>query len=150
MDAAFTPIERLLAEQACRDLVLQTAARTDAGDPDGFAALFTTDAVLVRPNGQTLQGQEAIAAAYRNRPAGRLTRHLICGTCITRSETEGIEAVTQVLLWVGDAGSEAGTYGRLVQQQVLGAFEDGFVCTPQGWRIAKRNASFTLHALTPG
>lgn len=150
MDTAFTPMARLLAEQACRDVVLQTAACTDAGDPEGFAALFTADAVLVRPSGQALQGHEAIAAAYRNRPAGRITRHLICGTRITDSGPEVIEAVTQVLLWVGDAADEAGAYGRPAQQQVLGAFDDRLVHTPQGWRIARRTASFTLHAPVPG
>jgi len=146
MAAEAASVARLLAEQACRDVVLQTAARTDAGDAQGFAALFMPDALLVRPSGQKLQGSEAIAAAYRSRPAGRITRHLICGTCVTASGPEVIEAVTQVLLWVGEAASDAGAYGRPALQQVLGAFDDRFVCTAQGWRIARRTASFALHA----
>lgn len=140
-----TPLERLLVEQACRDLVQQAVARTDAQDHDGFAALFTADAVLVRPNGQALNGRHAIVASYRERPANRITRHLLCGTGFTRCDDEVAEATTQVLLWTGDANDEAGAFGRRSPRQVLGAFEDRFVRSAEGWRIAHRVASFTLY-----
>jgi ketosteroid isomerase-like protein len=140
-----TPLDRLLIEQACRDLVQQAAARTDAQDHAGFAALFTPGAVLVRPNGQSLLGREAIEASYRARPADRITRHLLCGTVFGACEADAAQATTQVLLWSGDAESELGPFGRRSPQQVLGAFEDRLEHTPEGWRIAHRVASFTLY-----
>src|SRR6218665_1893845 len=42
-------VDRMLAEQACRDLVVQAAAFTDAQSHEDFAALFTEDGVLIRP-----------------------------------------------------------------------------------------------------
>lgn len=43
-------IDTLIAEDACRVLVLKGAEAVDAGDAVGFAALFTPDGVLVRPD----------------------------------------------------------------------------------------------------
>lgn len=141
-----TPLERLLIEQACRDLVQQAAARTDGQDHEGFAALFTADALLQRPGGAALQGREAIVAAYRERPANRMTRHLLCGTLFGDCGPEAAAATTQVLLWSGDADDAPGPFGRWSPRQVLGQFEDRFVRTPEGWRIARRVASFTLYS----
>lgn len=139
-----TPLDRLLIEQACRDLVQQAAAHTDAQAHDAFAALFTPDAVLVRPNGTALHGREAIVVSYRERPAQRITRHLLCGTLFSACGDAAAAATTQVLLWSGDSLDAAGPFGRPSPRQVLGAFEDRFVATPEGWRIAHRVASFSL------
>lgn len=144
-----TPIDRLLAEQACRDLVQHAAARTDAQDHDGFVALFTADAVLVRPAGAALNGREAILSSYRERPANRITRHLLCGTLFSDCSAEAASAVTQVLLWSGDANDAPGAFGRPSPRQVLGTFEDRFAKTPDGWRIAHRVASFVLYTERP-
>lgn len=140
-----TPLDRWTVEQACRDLVQQAVACTDAQDHDGFAALFTPDAVLVRPNGAALSGRAAIVASYRERPANRLTRHLLCGTLFTACSSETATATTQVLLWSGDLNDPVGPFGRPSPRQVLGAFDDRFVRTPDGWRIAHRVASFALY-----
>ncbi|WP_265288391.1 nuclear transport factor 2 family protein [Verminephrobacter eiseniae] len=67
-------VDRMLAEQACRDLVVQAAAFTDAQSHEDFAALFTEDGVLIRPGSEHIQGQAAIIESYRSRPAGRITR----------------------------------------------------------------------------
>jgi hypothetical protein len=140
-------VRQALADQACRDLVLRAAWLNDAGDHEHFAALFAENATLQRPQGEALTGRASIVAAYQQRPAHRLTRHLICGTHITARSPHSVEAVSQVLLWVGDARHEAGAYGRPAQQQVLGAFEDRFALGPAGcWLIARRVASFSLHA----
>lgn len=44
-------VQRLLAEQACRDLVLAAADAVDGRDYPALAALFESDRVLVRPDG---------------------------------------------------------------------------------------------------
>src|SRR6218665_3426516 len=70
-------VDRMLAEQACRDLGVQAAAFTDAQSHEDFAALFTEDGVRIRPGPEHIQGQAAIIESYRSRPAGRITRPLI-------------------------------------------------------------------------
>jgi hypothetical protein len=70
----------MIAEQACRDLVILAAKLTDAKDHKGFAALFADDGVLVRPGAPALQGYQAILDSYRTRPSERITRHLISNT----------------------------------------------------------------------
>ncbi|VVD73663.1 nuclear transport factor 2 family protein [Pandoraea communis] len=138
-------LEALLAKQACHDLVMRFVACNDRRDPQGLAALFAENGVLVRPNGDTLAGPAAIAAAYADRPADRLTRHLVGNVLIdVTSPTSAIGSST-VLLWSGSAQDTPGPFGRPAQgRQVMGEFEDTFVRTAQGWRIARREARFTF------
>lgn len=139
-------LPRLLAEAACRELVLRAAALADAGQAEALAALFTTDARLTRPGGLLLQGRDAIARTYRERAPHRLTSHLVCGTLFDSLTGEEARATSRVLLWSGDGRSEVGPYGRPADpRQVVGRFEDRFVNTPEGWRIAERVACFDLH-----
>lgn len=134
------------AEHACAQLVLRAAALADAQRPDELAALFTTDAHLLRPGGQALVGRAAIAQAYRERPAHRLTVHLVCGTLFDTVGPLKAAATSHVLLWVGDARSPEGPQGRAAEaRQVVGRFIDRFVRLPEGWRSAKREACFDLH-----
>ncbi|MDR3400180.1 MAG: nuclear transport factor 2 family protein [Pandoraea sp.] len=138
-------LDALLAKQACHDLVMRFVACNDRRDPHGLAALFAEKGVLVRPNGDTLVGPAAIAAAYADRPADRLTRHLVGNVLIdVTSPTSAIGSST-VLLWSGSAQDTPGPFGRPAQgRQVMGEFEDTFVRTAQGWRIARREARFTF------
>ncbi|WP_449413928.1 nuclear transport factor 2 family protein [Pandoraea soli] len=138
-------LDALLAKQACHDLVMRFVACNDRRDPMGLAALFAQTGVLVRPNGETLVGPEAIAAAYAERPADRLTRHLVGNVLIdVTSPTSAIGSST-VLLWSGSTHDAPGPFGRPAQgRQVMGEFEDTFVLTAGGWRIARRQAHFTF------
>ena len=52
-------IDRLLARQACLDLVLRAAAFADAGDAQALAQLFAEDGQLQRPGGEVLGGRAA-------------------------------------------------------------------------------------------
>lgn len=146
MNESTSPQLQLLVEKACRDLVMDAAARTDAQDHAGLAALFTPDAVLVRPGAAPLQGRAAIEASYRERPAERLTAHLVCGIRLTLGGDARASAVTQVLVWSGSRADEAGPMGRpAAARQALGQFEDSFELTAEGWRIARRVARFALY-----
>lgn len=143
-----TTLAELLAREACRDLVLEAAAAVDAHEPDALAALFTEDAVLLRPGGEPLQGRAAIRDAYAGRPATRITRHVVSNQRVTLS-ADGASARVQslVLLWSGDASDAAGAQGRPARgPQVLGEFDDRMQLAGDRWRIAERRASFLLHA----
>lgn len=139
-------LERLLAERACTRLVLLAAAHVDRGEPAALAALFTPDGVLVRPGGATLQGRAAIQSAYEQRPAERITRHLVSNTLIDLVSDGEARAQSQVLLWTGSTSDVVGPRGRPASAgPVVGTFDDRFVKTPEGWRIDHRTASFALH-----
>ena len=144
---SLAPIDRLLIESACRDLVARAAAFTDAPDAARFAALFTADARLLRPNGDVLDGPAAIEAAYRARPAERITRHLVAHSVVEIESPTAARATSCILLWSGSQGDAAGPFGRpAAARQVVGEFDDRFALAPDGWRIARREARFILHA----
>jgi ketosteroid isomerase-like protein len=139
-------MRRLLDEAACRELVLRAAALADGGQPDALAAVFTGDAHLTRPNGVVLEGREAIARAYRDRPGHRITVHLVCGTLFDEVGPDHASATSRVLLWAGDLRAGSGPQGRAAEgRQVVGRFVDRFVRTAEGWRIDRRVACFDLH-----
>lgn len=139
-------LQRLMDEAACRALVLQSAALADRGEAEALAALFTDNAPLTRPNGAVLEGRAAIAQAYRQRPAQRLTVHLLGGTLFDEIGPDHARATTPVLLWAGDQRDAPGPQGRPAEaRQIVGHFRDDFVRTEAGWRIARRAASFALH-----
>jgi uncharacterized protein (TIGR02246 family) len=140
-----SPVEQMLAKQACRDLVAQAALLTDTRNHEGFAALFTDDGVLIRPAAQPLQGHAAIVASYRAKPAERITRHLISNTLVTLESETLAHATSCVLLWTGLESDMAGPFGRPAQaRQLIGELEDRFLLTPKGWRIHRREARFIL------
>lgn len=135
----------LLAEQACRDLVVRAARFTDSRAYDDLARLFTEDGVLLRPGGAPLQGRDAIVASYRSRPAERLSRHLICNSLVHLETDTTARGTSSVLLWSGLRTDEPTAWGRPAQPlEVLGEFEDVFSLTSAGWRISRREASFVL------
>lgn len=140
-----TDMQRLSVESECRQLVLRSALMVDQRDYVSLAALFAENAELIRPNGQLLQGRAAIIEAYAQRPASRLTRHLLFGSVFNWDGADQAVMMTPVLLWSGDAGDEPGPFGRPARgQQVVGEFADRFIRTAEGWRIGKRVARFEM------
>ena len=137
-------LERLLAEQDCRNLVYRAAAHADQGEPSALAELFTDDAVLVRPGAQPLTGRDAIRAAYAQRAAERITRHLVAQTLIAFPAPDLAQGLSLVQLWIGSTAAP-GPYGFCAPVQRVGEIEDCFALTPLGWRIARREARFVLH-----
>jgi len=144
MDLALA--QRLEIEDGCTRLVARAAALSDAGDHVAFSDLFCADGVLVRPDGSALNGPAAILAAYLQRPAHRMTRHVISGTLFSEVSATDCRAISLVTLWACDNRVPAGPLGRpLSQPLVLGEFEDWFRFDNEGWRIARREARFLIH-----
>lgn len=138
--------QRVLIEHACCKLVLQAAAFADASDAAQLAALFTTEGVLVRPSAGALIGRQAIEASYAERPANRITRHLVTNTLVDAESAVHAQALSSVLLWSANADHEPGRLGRRAQGgQVVGEFRDTIVLTDDGWRIARREAHFLMY-----
>ena len=138
-------MQRMLVEHACAGLVHRAATLTDRPAPDEFAALFTMNAELVRPNGDAVIGRPEIEASYRARSADRLTRHLITTVVVDVESSTSARGKSVALLWSGSLNDSAGPFGRPAHaRQVVGEFEDQFELTAEGWRIARRQAQFLL------
>jgi uncharacterized protein (TIGR02246 family) len=139
-------LQTLLAESACRDVVLAAADAVDRNDPDGLAALFAPDGVLVRPDGTRLVGRDAVRAAYAARPADRLTQHLVCNHRLAVQADGTVRSVARVLLVTGRWSDAPTPRGRPMDAPPqVGVIEDRLERTPEGWRIAERQARFELH-----
>jgi uncharacterized protein (TIGR02246 family) len=114
--------------------ILQLVARADAcaiaRDADGYAALFTDDAVMDGDMG-TVEGRgalrNAVARVWAAEPAGTL--HLTLNAVLDESRAE--PAVDSVMLLVG-TGSSPGVLGSARVRQTVRH-------TPSGWRISTRS-----------
>lgn len=134
-------------EQACRDTVLRAALAQDRQEWEAFAAFFTADARLLRPDGQVLAGRDAICAAYASRSQERLTRHLVTSTLVDRQGADIASALSMVLVWSGHRADAPGPQGRPAHgPALLGEFDDRLRRGDDGrWRIRQREARFVLH-----
>jgi len=140
-----TPESTLAAKLACQDLIVKFAVLNDARDAAGLAELFADDGVMIRPDGSRLEGRAVIAAAYADKPADRLTCHLVANVLVDVQSENEASGTSSVLLWSASAADEAGPFGRpAAARQVVGEFHDRFVKTESGWRIAERRARFTM------
>lgn len=140
-------LRRATAIAGCCDTIARAARLADLQQHEAFAALFTEDAELQRPGGAWLRGREAILAAYRERPAERLTRHLIAGTVVDLLADGDAAALSTVLLWSGVRTDPDGPSGRPVRgPRRVGEFDDRLRRGDDGvWRIVRRHACFVLH-----
>jgi ketosteroid isomerase-like protein len=135
-----TPAERQIIEWECRQLALRFTAHSDRQEWQAACALLTEDAVFARPTDpdKPLVGRAVIQAAFEARPAERITRH-ICTNLIMNAHSES-QATGQLyaLLYMGDASDEDKAIVIASEKQLIGEFEDDYVRTEDGWRIAKR------------
>ena len=139
-------LEILLAEKACRDLVVAAAAAVDGQDYAGLVQLFSADASLTRPDGSLLRGRQAIFEAYASRSSERLTQHLVCNHVVHLTAPDQAESHCMILLWSGQRSANLTGKGRLADpQEQLGEIADQLVLCPEGWRIQSRQARFTFY-----
>ncbi len=139
-------LKQLEVETACQRVIHDAAAFVDGNDFSAFCGLFTEDGQLQRPDGSILKGREAILAAYKARPAQRMSLHVISNTRFRDVTENDCRATSLVTLWASDSSLEAGPQGRAaVQPLVLGGFDDNFVLDGGVWRLASRKATFFMH-----
>lgn len=142
-----TDLERLQAENACRQIVLAAARAVDGQDYAALAALFAPDGELVRPGGQPLVGPEAILASYAAKDPERLTQHIVCNHQVTAESASTARSRCTIILWTSRRGEALTPKGRKADaMQQVGEIEDEFVSTGEGWKIRRRRAWFTMYA----
>jgi ketosteroid isomerase-like protein len=134
-------------ERLCERLVLDFVHFSDSQDYESLAALFTEDGTMVRPTGERLIGRAAIIESYRSRPAGRISRHICTNIRITVESTGRARGLTYAVVYSANANQspEAHFGVKADPRQLIGEFEDEFVRTEEGWRIASRRARFQMH-----
>ncbi len=122
---------RIIAERACKKLIIDYAALNDADDWDAVAAFYTDDGRMSRPTAPDdfIEGREAILAAFKGRPA-RTTRHICANIRVTVESEDVAIAMSQILLFTGAD-----------QAPLVGSYADRLVLTEKGWRFAERRGS---------
>jgi uncharacterized protein (TIGR02246 family) len=140
-------VERMLAERACERVVVATATCNDRRDWQGLAALYSPDGVVVRPNGQRVEGRAAIEAAYAAGPPDRVTRHMCTNVVVDVVSDDEAHAETTVLIVSGTRTDDPdATFGVLPSpRHSVGEFADRLVRTADGWRIAERRARIVMN-----
>lgn len=128
-------------ELACTRLINQFANFNDAGRHDELAALFTEDGQYARPTepDNYVQGRAAILAAFKGRPADKLTRHLITNIVVDVTGPASATGICYVTLYAGSTGKPAEKHGYQANpSQLIGEYHDVFVLSPGGWKFSKR------------
>jgi len=124
--------DRRQVEADCTRLVAHYANLNDEARWDELAALYTEDAVMVRPTAPEapLLGREAILAAFKGR-APRQARHLCTNVVISVEGPATARGRCAMVLLRPDA------------PPLVGWFDDRFALTEDGWRFAERRGSLS-------
>jgi hypothetical protein len=132
-----TPLERLLVEHACAQLVVAYTHRVDGGRADEAADLFVEDGIFEAPAAELrLEGREAIREMFTQAQAGgAVGRHVCTNVAVVPTEVGRAEGRSYVAVYQeqGD-GAPAVTSGPVM----LADYVDTFVETADGWRISHR------------
>jgi uncharacterized protein (TIGR02246 family) len=108
-----------------RNLQLAYGKLFDARDAEGFAALYTEDAVLVQIGGKEIRTRDKFKKAVRNMPPAGQGAHLMLDT---RLEIDGDQA--RGTCRFAAQTSEGDSVG--------GHYEDEYRRTEAGWLISRR------------
>ncbi|MGH9133048.1 MAG: nuclear transport factor 2 family protein [Ilumatobacteraceae bacterium] len=140
-------IDVLLIERDCERVVVASATCNDQRQFAALADLYTVDGVVVRPNGQRLEGRAAIEGAYAAGPPDRVTRHLCANVRVDVDGPDAARATTVVLILSGVRSDDPDvTFGVVPSERhLVGEFADRLVRTDAGWRIAERRATLTMN-----
>jgi len=122
----------------CQQLTAAYCHLIDHGEATRTADLFTDDAVI-RFTREDWTGKDQIRAGMGLREAKteRISRHVCNNFHVTSVREDKITATTYLSLYRADA-KPGEKVGHIQGPAVLGEYEDTFVRTPSGWRIAQR------------
>lgn len=139
--------DRIEIEWACTHLTHRFAQYLDARDFDAVVALFSVDGALSRPSApsEIVQGREALLAAYKARPAGKVSRHFITNTVIDVDSPTEAHGVCYILMYTAPPSDGP---GRLQADpvQAVGAYHDRFVLEDGTWKFRERIGSVSMMA----
>jgi 3-phenylpropionate/cinnamic acid dioxygenase small subunit len=127
------------------NVIIRYAWAYDEDRFDEMAALFTPDATfdVSEPSISTIHGVDAIVAFQRTAREGRAARgerprHLVNNVWIIESDDTAATAISYMTLAVTYADGSAGI-------ALTGTYDDRFLRTATGWKIAARRLEFDRH-----
>ena len=124
-------------KQACETLVMDYARHRDQAQGAALAQLFTEDATL-SVNGETFIGRQALLTRFAA-PATHRFRHMMSNVHITVTGHKQATGVSYALIFVGPIDKQNPDAPITVSNfAAMGEYQDTFVLTDAGWRIASR------------
>jgi len=136
---------RAAHEQAIHALIVRLGWAIDQGDLEALSACLHPEVVFVRPDGQALEGPQAVRQAYAQRDPDRITRHLLSNVFLTWLTPERVQAHTSVLLWTGRLSEPSTPAGRPADAvQKLGEHRDVVAWEAGRWWLLKRQSEFVF------
>jgi hypothetical protein len=119
-------------ERACERLIVDFAYFSDRREYESLGALFTENGAMTRPSGNVLAGRGEIVRSYKTTPAERVTRHICTNIRIVVESADQARGMTYAVVYSTNGSPR------------VGEFEDEFLRTPEGWRIAARTARYVI------
>lgn len=137
-DGASDPLAEVALEHACARVILDLARFTDSGHYADALALFCDDATMDR-DGEIFSGIAALRQAYAQRPANRITRHVVSNIVVQLDGPAQACATSYVTVYrhFVDRDHAEPPY-QMPGADVLGQYQDRLVRSPAGWRLAAR------------
>lgn len=124
-------------KRACENLVMDYARHRDQAQGAALAQLFTEDAEL-SVNGETFIGKKALLTRFAA-PATHRFRHMMSNVHITVTGHKQATGVSYALIFAGPIDKQNPDASITVSNFVaMGEYQDTFVLTDAGWRIASR------------
>ena len=135
-----TLTERSAIEWQCQQLVLKFIAHGDRQEWVAMCELLTEDASFARPTDpdRPIEGRANIRLAFESRPTDRITRHICTNIIVAAISPTRATGTQYALLFTGNAANSGAAGVVAYQRQLVGEFEDDYVLTDGGWRIASR------------
>ena len=131
---------RLHAERACERLVYEYARFVDGGEASRIADLFTHDGVWTGANGGSMEGQDAIRAAFTGRQAltRRLSRHVMTNVLVDVNSEDNASGIAYLINYRHDDpdGGVAEKPGPARHPKFVGDYHLQFRRVEGQWRIA--------------
>ena len=136
---------RAAHEQAIHALIVRVGWAIDHSDLADLANCLHPDVVFVRPDGQALQGPQAVCDAYAQRQPDRMTRHLLSNVHLVWTSPDRVQSKAMVLLWTGRLSDDKTAAGRPADPvQKLGEHHDVWAFEAGRWGLLRRQSEFVF------
>lgn len=136
-----TELERLQIEHACQRLSIAFANYVDANRGEELVALFANGGTFERA-GTALTAPDQLRDFLAQRPTTRTTRHVCTNILIEVVDDANATGITYFTLFDHN-GAPQDPPLPMNLPAAMGEYQDRYVRTDDGWRIAQR----TVHAV---
>jgi ketosteroid isomerase-like protein len=140
--------ERRDIEQACAALSVDYCEIIDAKDYQRLRGVFAENALFAPPNASDhpIRGADAIIAALSAIPAALMTQHFALNVRVRAESANAASGSCRILLFTADANEpETGEGRKAAEKRRIGIYQDHYVRTSAGWRIAERRGKSLIH-----